>query len=417
MIFSEKQHSSFHFSSVVVFVFLLPFYQKLSAFAFLFITLNWLISGKLWQNYKQVLRPLPLLFIAFYLLHLYGMLFTQNMQEGWSDLETKFSILLAPFIFFTFPIVEKTKIRKVFMAFVIGCLIAAWLALIFSLISYFELNDGRIFSYAWLSNQVGHHPTFLGTYMSFAFFILIFNVEKKWEQLSGKKKLAGIIALLFLLLIIALLTSRIVILAFAMMIFVYAIAMMFLQNKKKNGLLVMSSIGLLFLFVQFLPTSNERFDQTIKDATLQDQRFGRAGIRSQLWSAGVQAIKVKPLFGHGTGDVHDVSLATYQSLGYEAAFNAKLNVHNQYLQTTIALGLIGGLLLLACFLVPGFIFLKRQNYLYLYFIAIIMIAMMTESFIEKQAGVLLYAFFNSFIISSELLKEENTRLLNKSHEV
>ncbi len=68
----------------------------------------------------------------------------------------------------------------------------------------------------------------------------------------------------------------------------------------------------------------------------------------------------------------------------------KLNFHNQFLQTWAEVGILGFLLLVFLMFRP--FFLKNQHPLFLIFVSLTLIGFLTESMLERQAGVVLFAF-------------------------
>jgi O-antigen ligase len=123
--------------------------------------------------------------------------------------------------------------------------------------------------------------------------------------------------------------------------------------------------------------------------------------RIALWTTALEIIKKNFLIGVGTGDVKDNLLDTYRKNGIFYAFDHKLNAHNQYLQTSIALGLAGFLVLVAILLFPALRALQRHQDIYLVFLFIFSIAILSESMLEIQAGVVFYAFFNVFLFTAD----------------
>lgn len=74
------------------------------------------------------------------------------------------------------------------------------------------------------------------------------------------------------------------------------------------------------------------------------------------------------------------------------SFGRYLNAHNQFLQTAVAVGALGLLCLMMCFVSYLFGFLGKNTYVFLFAIALIGLSMMTEAILERQAGVHFCAF-------------------------
>jgi O-antigen ligase len=75
----------------------------------------------------------------------------------------------------------------------------------------------------------------------------------------------------------------------------------------------------------------------------------------------------------------------------------RLNAHNQFLQTYIALGILGALLLIFMLVLPGWLAIRRIHFIYFSFLAVFTFNTLVESMLEVQAGVIYYAFFNALL--------------------
>ena len=73
-----------------------------------------------------------------------------------------------------------------------------------------------------------------------------------------------------------------------------------------------------------------------------------------------------------------------------------LNFHNQYLQSWAQVGIFGFLLLL--FAIVGPLFTKNQHPLFLMFIGLTSVGLLTESMFERQSGVLFFAFMYPLLL-------------------
>ena len=105
------------------------------------------------------------------------------------------------------------------------------------------------------------------------------------------------------------------------------------------------------------------------------------------------------LMGVGTGDVKDNLLDKYREKQMFNALGLELNAHNQYLQTTLALGILGLIILMVTLVLPALYGLEVKHYLYLIFLILIAFNFLFESMLETQAGVVFYAFFNTYLFA------------------
>jgi hypothetical protein len=120
--------------------------------------------------------------------------------------------------------------------------------------------------------------------------------------------------------------------------------------------------------------------------------------RIELWKAGFHVIKSNALLGVGIGDhktALDKQLITQNS---SLTYKREMGCHNQF----ITYCLMGGIFLLTYFLFtlfyPFFAVKKSWSIIYIIFFITIFISLFTEDTLETQAGMTLYAFFNSFLL-------------------
>ncbi len=80
----------------------------------------------------------------------------------------------------------------------------------------------------------------------------------------------------------------------------------------------------------------------------------------------------------------------------------ELNPHNQFIDTTISIGVFGLLLLLAYFVIPVVLMIKykKNDIIYMIFIMIIAFNALFESVFEGQMGIIFFNFFNMLLFSS-----------------
>ncbi len=119
--------------------------------------------------------------------------------------------------------------------------------------------------------------------------------------------------------------------------------------------------------------------------------------RVEYIKASLNIIKKNPILGVGTGDISNAFNDYYEETASKLNEKNRLRSHNQYLAITVAFGIIGLLWYLFSLLYP-LSEKKNRNYLYIIFLAIMLLSMLTEDTLETQIGVTLFAFFNSFLV-------------------
>lgn len=177
------------------------------------------------------------------------------------------------------------------------------------------------------------------------------------------------------------------------------------------------SILIIYLGINSIPKSINRLTPALeavraekRDINMEDGTVQRI----EIWKCSAELLMENPVLGVGTGDVKDELFRKYDEKGMKFAKSFKLNSHNQYLQTSAALGFIGLISLIAMFLIPLIFAIRNKNYIYLFFLIIVGFSILVESMFENQAGVLFYTFFNSLLfLMSNRLSSENKNLLQQ----
>lgn len=383
--------------------FLLPLYKQGIPVLISMLILRWLLSGQFLRLPQAVItsrhRATILMFAVLYLIHLIGMINTNNIRSGLFDLEVKASLLIFPLIFVTLDprtLEEKWMIR-VWFAFIGGCLSS----LLFGLGRAFWMwqQSGDIMSFFYTGLSYSHHPSYLALYLNLAIALVTIILVEHKSLLTKTFRIFLILLLALFMVFIVLLSSKAGILG---LVITLVISMMYLIIRQKlmvEGILgFLLSITFLLLMLNAFPYSVLRLKTAsavmeAHDEVKKDDTEGTAE-RILIWQAGLRLAWEHFLTGAGTGDVKDVLMAEYEKKGMKAASEQRLNAHNQYLQTTVALGVIGLLVLILILLLPALQAYRQNNFPYFVFLVLLGFNLLFESMLETQAGVVFYAFFN-----------------------
>ncbi len=311
---------------------------------------------------------------------------TNHLQEGWFNIETNLSLLIFPLIFYTRPPDSKES-EAMLKAYIGGTLFCSMLCIFHAAIRSFTENE-NLFYYQDLSWF--QHPSYLSMYLSFASFLLIF-----FPILRPKMTLALIA---FFSIIVALLSSKMGVLfhygGLSLWMFGY------LAHKKKYIQLFAAATSALMIFLlmlMFVQPIKERFKNlfyALKAAPTKSATESSA-VRILIWKEAIHLIKEKPILGHCPGDVNQALLEKYKSEGLTGAYQKKLNAHNQYLQTTIGLGITGLALLLLIFVLPLLYPISKIN---LAFLILAGSNFFAESMLQNMAGCIFFGYFYALLI-------------------
>ena len=145
------------------------------------------------------------------------------------------------------------------------------------------------------------------------------------------------------------------------------------------------AIGALVL-VKAAPLMTQRFtniSQIILDSQHSDSRYS-------IMNANLSVIKQNPIGGVGAGDVVDQLSKEYDK---EIPNSNVVSPHNQFMDTLMATGIIGLVLLLIMLVLPFIQAVRDRNYLQLVFVVIIIVCALTESILERQMGLYFFCLF------------------------
>lgn len=375
----------------------------------LVLILVWILSPK--QNLKKVIWPI-LVFSGIYIFHAIGLLYSENLDSGLTDMVQKLSLLLFPVILGTVKPMDREDYRNTMGAFVLGTIAATVLGFISSWIMFRDTADIEAFYMSDFSPF--HHPSYLAMYMNMAIFILIYNTYKR--ELSRGMEFLYWLGALFLAISLVFPASKMGLLTFVILI----MAMIFVASKMKM-LFSRQSFFLLTTAVFFAvfyikdPIAKSRVDTAI---TVTQERAeskvdnNRSQVESStarllVWGVALDEIQKNPL-GVGTGDTKDILVEEYKKRGYYEIAAKGLNPHNTYLELALEVGVIAAIWFVFSLLFPVRMILIDQNWIYGFFILNVSLNFMVESMLEGQSGVVFFAFFNAvFFFHSKLVREEN----------
>ena len=134
--------------------------------------------------------------------------------------------------------------------------------------------------------------------------------------------------------------------------------------------------------------------------------------RKFLWEGGLEVCRDNFWVGTGTGSadaalqikIKDVNAKFWDGRHSFYLRDRNYNFHNAYLQHWAAHGLIGFLLLLGLFIIP--LFSTAITVEGRIFLLVCAVSFLTESMLERQAGVLFFSFFYTLFFVLKPIREK-----------
>lgn len=411
--------SQIYYNLFLALAIVLPIHGRLVPPVIALIGLVWLLEFNFITKYNRIRksrkRKSIALFGVFYLLYLLGTLYSEQlsgMEGAWFDLEVKLSLLVFPLLFSTidFSSFKNDFYPKLLKAFLLGCLVSCMFLINNAVFNYFTYNDESLLYYTNLSQM--HHPSYLALYITFAIAIILVKLVVNNPD-NSTKWLFGIILIILFQVFIVLLSSKAGIIGLALTYILAILFSIFMGKKIFSRTLVLSLSLLIALMITIssIPYSYNRLysAKQVVESSEEINVTADEGTASRIliWSTSVKVIKENFFFGVGTGDVKQSLMDKYKEQGITQAYHDHLNAHNQYLQTFIALGLFGFLVLLAGFVLPAIFSFKHNNMLYFLFLGMIGFHLLVESMFERQAGVVFYGFLNVVLFYFTVSEEKS----------
>lgn len=383
------QNRSFLFYTGAVSAILLPFaFEWLSPlYGLILVGIALLLQGDLHPN-----KWLLLASAAFLDWELISIWWSTHRSEGWQDV-----IMILPIVLMGLIVGSKSKEVEVKMyrnwALIFAyATVAAWSWTVAESLfksGWVQYNDLE------LGGRLGIH--YQSLYLLVAAFILEASL---WDSANKKYKILNALLIVWLLFGCIMLSARIHLLLLPVFILVRTLDLLQgkIANKKKASLWAAGIIISMVTLMAVLPGTSRRLTDLKNEWRSMDGMVDgkQTNHRIYLWKYGWNVANKSPIIGVGNGAGDELLHEALQSC--DAVFykkkepyylhEFKYDFHNMILQNFAEGGIVGVILLLFLFAVG---FLQSQGS-WRYAWALFFFTGMTESLLERQAGVFLLAF-------------------------
>lgn len=411
-------HGRLRFLLVLALVFFLPVSKYWIKWCLLFLISDWILTLRIRRGFFNL--TYVGVFLLYYLYLWFSFTWSSDLKEAENQLSMNLSFVIFPFLF---GIKERIKwdFKIIFEVFIYGCFTLMIMNYSSAFGHYYWTGDITNFFYSKLSPEF--HVAYASMYCTVAIaasFYLYFQKHRYFKSLG----ITTGISLLFIIHIV-LLNSKA---SFLGLYAVLGILFYYFYSEKKVRLsivpfsaMVLVSFMVLFssshLYLRFwggfeiLKPKSERTisnnfndDKEDKEKTLAPVESSK--VRVVAYSNAWEIIQKNP-FGVGIGDQKKVFLDYVYARGHNRFKEKELNVHNQFLQTMLAIGFPGLAILLLNIFYPLQLAWKKKNLIWFSFVAAFFVNSMFESMLAQQAGIVFYACF-AVLIAKMLYEEDAT---------
>lgn len=347
-----------------------------------------------------------------------GMIYTENMKDGWGIIERHYVLIGAPILtasVIQFSKQQKDRMMDVFIATgVVTGLICIGVA------THHFLDTGTVytatqkdhfvynhFMHHRLSSPLKLHAIYYSLYLSLGGLVILNRVLHHPSKLKIKLLYGFILA--FFVVMLFLLKSSIFALAFPiaclLLIFFRYRKVVLSSLKMKIALSMTVFIVGVFSYIG-IQSKLESFSLKYE---LSDDHLTPLTMRMSIWECTWETIKEAPLTGQGTGDGDDELVATYDELGFTIGASDRFNAHNMYLQYWLTNGIATALLFVLILFFLARRALKHQNMVYFGFIFLFAAFSLTESTMLRQNGVVFFLVISSLFYWSPRLWDHSQK--------
>lgn len=343
-------------------------------------------------------------FIAYFLLHLFSLLWVDNVDKGLRVLERYVPFLLLALASLTFTLTKKERdlILLIFfrasMVFVFISLLSwtfhsqglkmnleNWLQ-----IQKMTIENIRVWEliYAWTNFK---HPSYVATLVSAALGFGFYLIRKENSEKNLSVSLFEFITYAAGAFTLALITQSRTSLVQVIIVFIAGLAWLIpVKTKLKAGVL----LGIILLFSITIFIFPDKIPGFFKDPT-----------REQIYKTAIYSIKQQPFTGTGIGGMQAVikSDSIARAIGYEFSTCkytefAHEHAHNQFLSDWMQTGIGGFIIVVIMTLWTFFLSFRERNFPLFIFMCSFSLLMLIETPLMLHKGIFIYTVFAGLVL-------------------
>ena len=333
---------------------------------------------------------------AFFLLMLITLLYSDDKSYGLKKIETMASLAVFPILF---SMLTKVELKHVFSKTTCFLWVYITSVFLFNVLPFlwFYITNYTLAEILHHYPQViivdigkyGIHPIYMSMHCALAIIFSIFQFNLSTKKIS--KVLLVFFGVTFLF-FIAIYARKGPIISLVVTLLT---CLFFYKKSNIKKYLTFTVITLLILFAA-VPKVRERFSELIKIEKLTDKNENSTNIRYAIYKNSIELIKKAPVFGYGLGDYSNELSKSYALKNQTQLMGKKYNSHNQHLSFL----LIGGCFLYLLFVAYNIFIIRnsvlKENYILLALTIFFLCVMFTENILEREYGVIFYAFFINY---------------------
>ncbi len=331
------------------------------------------------------------LMMSYYVVHLISITYSADVAYAWTYTNAKLIMLLAPLVLL---LNDTSFVQRRHIKAIMQCLILS-LGIIFCYrfgIALSRIANDATYGEIYNKNFHPMHHSYMALYctvaMGFAFTELwtaLWNGQPerhRWLKIALMS--AFIVAMIVFVVLIDSRAGELYIVLFAGIV----IAQLAICQRQWIATLIIIAVGIgaLTYIYPKLPDRAKRLQNT----TLTNNGEEKQDARVIIWKSGLQAAQESLIYGHGAGDFRTAINKYMAKNGYDYGAEHSQESHNQIINSLVATGLIGTLLLLAMYIAPLWLIRRHDRYgmtVAILTVLAIFMQSMFESLMGRQMGL------------------------------
>ena len=387
-------------------VFMIPIHIKLTSVSIALLLVLAFFKKENLSQFKNIYKnPRFIILIFPYLFFLLGLINTNYMVDGWSQLEIVTSLIAFPVIFISYK-TNNIKYRpELIQSFLIlGVLAAYIICLSVGIPNYINTHDFNVLFYSAFSTVI-KGPHHLSYCVIFVIIILVASLLNKTPLLLPEKKLRWVKIILILIstLFLFQLSSKATILLFIAcvgLVFLYTIKKKMIPMKIAIPIMLIVTFGIVYMVS--IPRINVRFANMFKAVEhpkeVNYQSHESTTLRFAAYKAGTNLIKQNFWFGVGTGDMSVEMSRFYKEHNLQGAYIEHISPHNQFMRSFVMHGVFGFLSIVAVFVMMFYLAIKEKHFLLFFWAFIMLVLFNVEDILGIQDGIVYFCFYTSYLV-------------------
>ncbi len=344
-------------------------------------------QDKSYQYDKNAFILIPMM--LYWLAYLISMLWTENLTAGWAEVGENIWFLLIPLtcLCTDFRQISRQLLRAMLWIYVLTITLVFFQLLVKAIIVTHQSSSAFLTSGLMVFNHYIHY-TYSTLYIVSGLAFLYTELIRK-ERLSHGMLVLLIFCACCMVAFVFLLNSRAGILYLILLSFMCVLHTCFIRKKYFVGIVSLIAMMALVAVLHYaLPDNLHRLSKTTSEIAHRNMSDSRFQIMENAWTV----VKDHPLKGVGAGDRMDSLVPYYGTL------DDVFCPHNQFLDTWLATGVLGMLILWIMLLLPMVVAYKKKELLPMIINLLLIVGLMVESMLERQMGIAFVTVINVYYL-------------------